>query len=189
MNTAGRRRQKNREPARDYFPRMLKIRRYRPDDNKAVKELHYAGIMQMVELIPEEERLIPPPRDEHFIDSDLDDIEGAYINNRGDFLVGLEDREMVVIGAIRKVNETCGELKRLRVRRDRQRHGYGEAMMKRLIERGRELGYRELVLDTLESNLPARRLFARLGFTERRRERKGPAKLIIYEKRLNEERK
>jgi GNAT superfamily N-acetyltransferase len=166
---------------------MLKIRRYQPNDNKTVKELHYAGITQMVELIPEEERLIPPPDDEHFIDSDLDDIEGTYINNRGDFLVGLEDGEMVVIGAIRQATETCGELKRLRVRRDRQRQGYGEAMMLRLIERGKELGYRELVLDTLESNLPARRLFEELGFIELHRERKGPAKLIIYGKKLSQE--
>jgi ribosomal protein S18 acetylase RimI-like enzyme len=185
--TAGRRRQKNEEPARSYFPRMLKIRRYQPDDNQTVKELHYAGITQMVELIPEEERLIPPPNDEHFIDSDLDDIEGAYINSRGDFLVGLEDGEMVVIGAIRQATDTCGELKRLRVRRDRQRHGYGEAMMLRLIERAKELGYQELFLDTLESNLPAQRLFEELGFNELRRERKGPAKLIIYRKKLNEE--
>jgi hypothetical protein len=98
---------------------MLKIRRYQAEDNKTVKELHYAGISQMVELIPPEERLMPPPDDEHFIDSDLDDIEGAYINNRGDFLVGLEDSEIMAIGAIRKATETSGELKRLRVRQDR----------------------------------------------------------------------
>jgi|GEM_PF-4095114 len=67
---------------------MLKIRRYQPKDNKRVKELHYAGIEQMVEMIPENERVIPPPRDEHFTDCDLDDIEDAYINNGGDFLVG-----------------------------------------------------------------------------------------------------
>jgi ribosomal protein S18 acetylase RimI-like enzyme len=174
------------EPARNYFPKMIEIRRYQPDDNHIVKELHYAGIAQMVELIPEEERLVPPPEDEHFIDSDLDDIEGAYINNRGDFLVGLEAEEMVVIGAIRKATETCGELKRLRVRRDRQRRGYGEAMILRLIDRGRELGYRELILDTLESNLPAQRLFEGLGFIELRRESLGPFKLVIYGKKLNE---
>jgi ribosomal protein S18 acetylase RimI-like enzyme len=166
---------------------MLKIRRYQPKDNKKVKELHYAGIAQMVKLIPENERVIPPHRNEHFIDSDLDDIEGAYINNGGDFLVGLEGREIVVIGAIRKYTETCGELKRLRVRRDRQQQGYGEAMFLRLIERGRELGYKELILDTLVSNTPARRLFEKLGFTELRRERKGPANLIIYGKKLKED--
>jgi ribosomal protein S18 acetylase RimI-like enzyme len=165
---------------------MLRIRRYQPDDNQTIKELHYAGITQMMEMIPETERLIPPPQDEHFIDSDLDDIEGAYINNRGDFLVGLEGSEMVVIGAIRKYTETCGELKRLRVRRDRQ---YGETMMRKLEERGKELGYRELVLDTLEINIPANRLFKKCCFTEIRRERKGPARLIIYGKQLGQESK
>ena len=165
---------------------MLKIRQYQAKDHEAVKTLHYAGIEQMREMIPETERLIVGPRDEHFIDGDLDDIEGEYINDRGDFLVGLEGREIVVIGAIRQATETCGELKRLRVKRDRQQQGYGKTMMLRLIERGKELGYRELVLDTLVSNAPARRLFEKLGFAEVRRERIGPANLIIYGKKLKE---
>jgi ribosomal protein S18 acetylase RimI-like enzyme len=166
---------------------MLKIRRYQQKDNKKVKELHYAGIAQMVEMIPENERVIPPPRDDHFIDSDLDGIESANIKNGDDFLVGLEGREIVVIGAIRKYTEECGELKRLRVKRDKQQRGYGEAMFLKLIERGRELGYKELILDTLASNIPARRLSEKLGFTELRRERKGPANLIIYGKKLKED--
>ncbi len=161
---------------------MLKIRRYQPKDNKVVKELHYAGIAQMWETLPDGER-----QDNPFIDCDLDDIEGAYTNNRGDLLVGLEGKEIVVIGALRKATETCGELKRLRVRRDRQRQGHGEAMMLALIERGKELGYRELILDTLASNTAAQKLFKKLGFVELRRERRGPFKVIIYGKKLNKE--
>ncbi len=164
---------------------MLKIRRYQTEDSETVKELHYTCIAQMVEPIPEEERLIPPPEDEHFIDSDLDDIVGDYINNRGDFLVGLEAEETVVIGAIRKATETRGELKRLRVRRDRQRQGYGETMMQKLIERGRELGYRELILDTLANNTVAQRLFEKCGFSKLRRESLGPFKLVIYGMKLH----
>lgn len=166
---------------------MLLIRRYQAKDNEIVKELHYAEIAQMVAMVPEAKRIDVPPQDSPFVDSDLDDIEGAYINNGGDFLVGLEGREIVVIGALRKVSETCGELKRLRVRRDRQRQGHGETMMLKLIERAKELGYRELILDTLASNTAVQRLFKKLGFTELRRERKGPFNLSIYGKKLNKE--
>jgi ribosomal protein S18 acetylase RimI-like enzyme len=178
------RHRKDTEHARDYFPRgkMLEIRRYQPKDNAVVKELHYAGITQMREMVPDAER-----QDNTFIDCDLDDIEGAYINNRGDFLVGLQGKEIVVIGAIRKATETCGELKRLRVRRDRQRQGHAETMMLKLIERAKELGYRELILDTLASNTTPQKLFEKLGFVELRRERKGPFNLSIYGKKLNKE--
>jgi putative acetyltransferase len=166
---------------------MLKIRRYRAEDNEVVRELHHAGIVQMRAMIPETEWREVTLQDEHFIDRDLDDIEGEYINNRGDFLVGIQGREIVVIGALRKATETCGELKRLRVRQDCQQQGHGETMMLKLIERAEELGYRELILDTMASNTAAHRLFEKLGFTELRRERKGPLNLSIFGKKLNKE--
>jgi ribosomal protein S18 acetylase RimI-like enzyme len=165
---------------------MLTLRRYQPEDNEVVKDLHYAGIAQIIEMVPEVKRIEAPPQDATFIDSDLDDIEGAYINNRGDFLVGLQGNQIVVIGAIRKMSETCGEIKRLRVRREYQRQGYGEAMMLELIERGRELGYQELMLDTSLYNPPAQRLFEKCGFKEASRGKIGPYDLIIYKKKLNE---
>jgi len=83
--------------------------------------------------------------------------------------------------------EECGELKRLRVRRDLQRQGLGETMMRTLMARAEELGYKELVMDTIEENLPARCLFEKCGFTERGYEIKGPFHLIIYGKKLNKE--
>jgi len=166
---------------------MLKIRRYQKKDNKAVKELHHAGNMQMGEMLTEAElkELISLPT--ATFGSDLDDIEGVYLKSGGDFLVGVEGRKIVVIGAIRKYTDTCGELKRLRVRRDYQRKGLGETMMRKLVTRARELGYKELILDTIAENRPARRLFEKLGFSELRRERKGPFNLVIYGKNLNEE--
>ncbi len=62
---------------------MLLIRRYQPEDNEAVKALHYAGLEQFdadagVEANP-------------FLDTDLDDIENVYIQNKGEFLVGICD--------------------------------------------------------------------------------------------------
>lgn len=157
---------------------MLAIRRYQAPDNEVVKELHYAGIAQMD---PGADR-----PDNPFIDSDLDDIEEVYINNRGDFIVGTENNEIVAMGAIRQVSESCGEIKRIRVRRDCQRRGYGQTVLLRLMERAAELGYREICLDTLTSNIPAQRLFEKCGFREKTREKMGPYELFIYRKKLNE---
>jgi ribosomal protein S18 acetylase RimI-like enzyme len=159
----------------------LTIRCYRPTDNEIVKELHYAGIAQMVEMDID----VDPPGNP-FTDSDLDDIEGAYINNRGDFLIGTQDGEIVAIGAIRRYSGDCGEIKRIRVSRDCQRRGYGQTILLQLLERAVELGYREVCLDTLTGNLPAQRLFKKCGFLEKTREKMGPFDLIIYGRSLNE---
>jgi ribosomal protein S18 acetylase RimI-like enzyme len=158
---------------------MLRIRRYQPQDNKVVKELHYAGVSQ---IFPNADR-----QDNTFIDGDLDDIEGVYINNSGDFLVGLQGDEIVAIGAIKKVSATCGEIKRMRVRRDCQRKGYGEKILIKLIELAKQLGYTKLCLDTATSNIPAQRLYEKRGFVENHRRKIGPYEMILYEKKLNKD--
>jgi ribosomal protein S18 acetylase RimI-like enzyme len=155
---------------------MLQLRRYRPGDNAAVKALHYAGVAQMDPAAD--------PADDAFRDADLDDIEGHYLNGRGDFLLGFDGGELVAMGALRQKTETLGEIKRIRVRRDCQRQGYGKIIVLRLIERASALGYQELVLDTLENNPGAQRLFASCGFTENCRGMRGNYHLIFYTKRL-----
>ncbi len=152
------------------------IRRYKPLYNEDVKQLHYAGVTQI--------DLTHNHPDNPFVDSDMDDIEGFYINNRGEFLIGVEDDEIVAIGGLKRVSDTCGEIKRIRVRRDRQKQGLGQEIMTRLIETAEELGYQELKLDTLENNLPAQRLFEGQGFMETRRGNLGSYHLIYYKKRL-----
>lgn len=153
---------------------MLHFRRYEPQDYEAVKELHYAGLRQMGVI-----RTYDPN-----YDYDFDNIEHTYINNKGDFLVGLEGKYIVVIGAIRKVTKQKVEIKRIRVREEYQRKGYGEAILLRLIERAKELGYKELCLDTLVNNIPAQKLFEKHGFIETKRSKAGPYDLKYYEKIL-----
>lgn len=151
---------------------MLKIRRYQPKDNTTVKTLHFAGLEQF------------GAKANRYLDDDLDNIEERYLNNNGDFLVGIESNEMVVIGAIRKVTSTRGEIKRIRVSKDFQRKGYGQAILLKLIERGEKLGYNELILDTMAHNIPAQRLFEKHGFFETHRVKFGPDDLVFYKRVL-----
>lgn len=152
---------------------MLRIRRYQPQDNEAVKALHYAGLAQLgAEADP-------------YHDDDLNDIEGIYLNNKGDFLVGLLDNEIVAIGAIRKVSATRGEIKRIRVHHAYQNQGYAQTILSKLIELAGELGYEELCLDTMPDNLAAIRVFEKFDFRETHRAKVGGYDLIFYEKRLN----
>jgi ribosomal protein S18 acetylase RimI-like enzyme len=57
--------------------------------------------------------------------------------------------------------------------------------MLKLIELAKQLGYSELCLDTVVSNIPAQRLFEKLGFTENHRGKIGPYDVVYYEKKIN----
>lgn len=154
---------------------MLRIRRYQPQDNKVVKELNYAGIAQME---PSGELGNLP-----HIDSDLDDIENIYLKE-GDFIVGLQDSEIVAMGALKKRTTECAEFKRLRIRPDCQRKGYGEKIMRKLMKLAAEMGYTEAFLDTLETNTRAQRLFEKCGFVKSGQGMRGPFDLYFYSRKL-----
>jgi len=152
---------------------LISIRRYQAQDNEAVKALHYAGLAQF------------GAKEDPYYDSDLDDIEGIYINNNGDFLVGTDGDEIVAMGALKKISATRGEIKRIRVHRNCQRCGYARTFLLRLIELAGELGYTELCLDATTDNTPARRLFEKCGFVETHRGKVGIYDLVFYGKKLN----
>ena len=150
----------------------LKIRRYEAKDNAAAKELNYAGLEQM-----------RPDIDWKGIgvaDGDYDDIENIYINSWGDFLVGTVNGEVVVTGAVKKLDENCGEIKRIRVKPECQRRGYGEAMTKALIKRAEELGYKKIRIDTMTTNTRAQALFNKTGFKEAYHGKIGEFEVIFY---------
>jgi len=156
---------------------MLTIRRYQPQDNKTVKRLNYIGLEQMDPA----RNLVKIP----FIDNDLDDIENVYLKE-GDFIVGLQDGDIVAMGAFKKRTAECSEFKRLRIRPDCQRKGYGETIMRKLIELAELKGYTEAFLDTLASNISAQRLFEKCGFKKSGEEQKGPFYLYYYTRELNQ---
>jgi N-acetylglutamate synthase-like GNAT family acetyltransferase len=156
---------------------MLHIRRYRPEDNKVVKGLSRAGLAQMD---PSGEVLKIPN-----LESDLDDVEGIYLNG-GDFIVGLQGEEIVAMGAFKEMTPECAEFKRLRIRPDCQRKGYGEAIMLKLMVLAAGMGYKEVYLDTLTTNTSAQRLFEKIGFIKGGSIKRGQFELLYYTRKLNE---
>ena len=150
------------------------IRRYQAQDNEAIKALHYAGLAQF------------GATEDPYLDSDLDDIEGVYINNNGEFLVGIHEDELIAMGALRKVSATRGEIRRLRVRTDYQRQGYGQSILLKLLDVAAELGYTELILDTVANNTLAQQLFKKFSFVETHRGKVGIYDLVFYGKKLKQ---
>jgi ribosomal protein S18 acetylase RimI-like enzyme len=144
----------------------LAVRRYRPDDEQVVTRLHATAMRDAGVFV------------EAADDSDLDDVEGAYLDG-GEFLVGTLNGEVVAMGAFRPLDGgieslfddlpgTTAELKRMRVAPAHQRRGVGKRIYDELEARAREAGFRTLVLDTTPTQTAAQRFYEATGFVHER---------------------
>lgn len=151
----------------------LHIRRYEAGDHGVVLRLHEAGLREMGTFI-----------EEPGFDLDLLDIEGAYFEDSGEFLVGELDGEIVAMGALRKTSPERAEIKRMRVAPECRRRGFGQEVLDVLHRRASALGYSILHLDTGINHGAAKNLYESNGYRETRRGMVGPVECVFYEKTI-----
>jgi GNAT superfamily N-acetyltransferase len=151
----------------------LQIRRYRETDHDAVWALHNVALEEVGAHAGN------GPWDE-----DLHSIERVYLDDRGEFLVGLVEREIVAMGGLRHSEDGRGQITRMRVHPRSQRQGFGRLILERLEARARELGYRTLCLDTTVGQAAAQVFYRGEGYLETGRTRLGPFDVILFEKHL-----
>jgi putative acetyltransferase len=101
----------------------------------------------------------PNPADNHFrLDA------GEVSDGNGVFLVARDGGRAVGCGAVRRIDESTGEIKRMYVDPKRRRSGLGGRLLAELERHARELGLRRLVLETGERQPESIRLYERAGF-------------------------
>jgi putative acetyltransferase len=106
----------------------------------------------LTELYPPDQRFGPNLKAAH--------LEGG----RGAFLVAREGGRAVGCGAIRLIDPTTAEAKRMYVEPDRRGRGIGRAMLAGLEAAARQLGARRLVLETGIHQKAAIALYRHAGF-------------------------
>jgi putative acetyltransferase len=79
------------------------------------------------------------------------------------FLVAY-DEEPIACGALRELDDTSGEIKRMYVRPDRRGTGVSTAIVRALESRALELGWTRLALETGDRLPEARRFYEREGY-------------------------
>ncbi len=117
-------------------------------------------------------------------DDDLRTIHRVYLEQGGEFVVGLLDDELVAMGALRRTDPQRAEIKRMRVAPNVQRRGFGRRILEHLEARATELGYTRLHLDTTAQQLAAQALYHSHGYRETAREQRERFELIFFEKTL-----
>jgi len=97
---------------------------------------------------------------------ELKSLPGVYGADGGALLIAESSRENAPAGtiALRRLNHSAGEIKRLYLRPAFRGRGLGRYLLEQVIERARAIGYQALYADTLPGMQDALSLYERLGF-------------------------
>ena len=145
---------------------MIHIRRIQPHEVPFAKELIYRVAHQVFrDTHPLKESMA-------FYESkgtlnDMDDVQQTYFENDGNFLVMTHENQIIGTGAIRRLDDTLCELRRVWLLFEYHGKGLGYRMIQELLAFAREKGYQRIRLETdRDAQSRAYGLYKRLGFYE-----------------------
>ena len=101
-----------------------------------------------------------------YVDDHLEDLAGLKPPDGIIYLLEAEG-EIAGMGAIRKLRDQIGEIKRMYIRPPYRGKGYGKQMLNKLLEAGGKLGCSSFRLETSKFMTVAQHIYKSAGFTER----------------------
>lgn len=104
--------------------------------------------------------------DKTAFEEELAGLPGKYAPPEGSLLLALVDSMPAGCVALRQIDENTCEMKRMFVYEQFHGHGVGKALAERIIEDGKALGYRKMVLDTGARQREAKGLYHGMGFKD-----------------------
>lgn len=99
-------------------------------------------------------------------DAELAGLPGKYAPPDGRLYLAVVDGAPAGCIALRRYDQTCGELKRLFVRPEYRGRKIGQALIEKAIAEAGAIGYESVILDTLTTLKNSMALYAKLGFRE-----------------------
>jgi putative acetyltransferase len=115
-------------------------------------------------------------------DKELKQLSIMYAATSGGIVLCKNDNDFIGCSAIRKIDTTSCELKRMWVQLPYQKMGIGEKLLQECIAIAKKLNYKEIRLDTLKRLQPAIKLYKKYNFTETEAYYKNPNNDVVYMK-------
>ena len=97
---------------------------------------------------------------------DMDNYQKTYVEDRGLFLVVLDEDQLIGTGAIKKLKDNTAELKRLWLLEEYHGQKIGYQVVSRLLDFARANGYEKVCLQTSQKQERAIRFYTQFGFYE-----------------------
>lgn len=114
-------------------------------------------------------------------DEEVKSLPGAYAVPAGRLLLAHYDQQAAGCVALRKLETSVCEMKRLYVRPTHRGKGLGRILVERVIAEARGIGYQRMRLDTIASSMPdAIELYRKMGFREIPPYRANPIEGALY---------
>lgn len=113
-------------------------------------------------------------------EQELASLPGKYADPSGSILLAKLNDKVIGCVAVRPLQDSTCEMKRLFVMTDAQGHSAGRELAKAIIEKARLLGYKKMQLDTLERLVPALKLYQSLGFQKINPYYANPLDEVVY---------
>jgi len=101
-----------------------------------------------------------------YVDAHLEDLTSLKPPDGIIYLL-VDVGDIAGMGAIRKLNEETGEIKRMYIRPFYRGRGYGKQMLNKLLEVGRDFGCSSFYLETSKFMTVAQHIYKSAGFVER----------------------
>jgi len=114
----------------------------------------------------QDRELIDKYFDEQEFERELSNLPGIYTEPHGALLLAYLDGIAAGCVALKQLDQTTCEMKRMFVEREFQGRGIGRALGAGIVEKAREAGYSRMYLDTSINQPEAMTLYRSMGFTD-----------------------
>ena len=101
-----------------------------------------------------------------YVESNVEEF-ATSISSDGALYLLREKEEIIGMGAIRKLKEGIGEIKRMYIKPEYRGKGLGREMLQLLLSKGKEYGFSEIYLETGAFMKTAQGLYRSMGFHDR----------------------
>jgi GNAT superfamily N-acetyltransferase len=99
------------------------------------------------------------------LEEDMNTLE-KFMPPKGRSLLGYVEDQPMGIACLKPLTDRIGEVKRMYVRPQARKRGLGRALLNRLLEEARQIGYEQVRLDSARFMAEAHQLYRTNGFRE-----------------------
>jgi ribosomal protein S18 acetylase RimI-like enzyme len=99
-------------------------------------------------------------------EEELQNLKTMYGPPKGTIILSRYNGEYIACIAVRPIDDSTAELKRMYVKPSFQRNGIGEKLLSLALIFSQQKGYAKIRLDTLNTMIPANNLYKKNGFVE-----------------------